>query len=224
MPLAKKHIETLRQSFPDEAIQSVKKYRNPDTGEDIELLGFKPPYVIERLNDVFGHEGWNFEIIDKGIAEDNKSVWVYGRLTAYICHWIKDESHPEYPLRKIIMAIKEQFGVCGMNKFLPLGDAFKGASTNCLEKAASLFDIGHEAYKGKLTKPKVALTPDQELDEAFIALKEMCQNHSIDSTAFIALTKNVLSKEVEAKEARKKLNIEEVNKLIDHIAKTGSPF
>jgi len=47
----------LSKSFPEEA-------RSVDDGRGFELTGIKNPYVIERLNEVFGlcGTGWSFEI------------------------------------------------------------------------------------------------------------------------------------------------------------------
>lgn len=216
MALEEKQIKKLRKSFPDEAIQSVKKYKNTETGEWVELLGYKPPYVIERLNDVFGHENWNFRVLEHGIAEVDKktSAWVLGELAVYI---EKNETTGR-------QVLKQQFGHCTMNKFLPTGDALKGASTNSLEKAASLFDIGHEAYKGQLKKPAVELTPEEEKAELLAELKELCNEHDIDAKTFPTLTNSVLDKKIEAKDVKKSLKIEDIRKLIDHVKSTGSPF
>lgn len=216
MALKKEQVKDLRKSFPDEAIQSVKKYKNADTGEWVELLGYKPPYIIERLNDVFGHENWNFRVIEHGTVEADKksSAWVLGELSVHISENGKEEKH----------IIKQQFGHCTMNKFLPIGDALKGASTNSLEKAASLFDIGHEAYKGQLKKPAVELTPEEEKAELLAELKELCSEHDIDAKTFPTLTNSVLEKKIEAKDAKKSLKIEDIQKLIDHVKSTGSPF
>src|SRR6202049_1555546 len=89
------------------------------------LSGIKVIYVVERLNDVFGLNGWH---IDNEIVETGRMVVV--RATLMI---------PKYSI-----AI-EQFGG---NDNPERGDAYKGACTDALSKCASYLGIGMDVYKG----------------------------------------------------------------------------
>src|SRR6202522_2071426 len=89
------------------------------------LSVIKVIYVVERLNDVFGLNGWH---IDNEIVETGRMVVVRATLTI-----------PKYAI-----AI-EQFG----GKDNPdRGDAYKGACTDALSKCASYLGIGMDVYKG----------------------------------------------------------------------------
>jgi hypothetical protein len=89
------------------------------------LSGIKVIYVVERLNDVFGLNGWH---IDNEIVETGRMVVVRATLTI-----------PKYSI-----AI-EQFGG---NDNPDRGDAYKGACTDALSKCASYLGIGMDVYKG----------------------------------------------------------------------------
>src|SRR5271170_1563041 len=89
------------------------------------LSVIKVIYVVERLNDVFGLNGWH---IDNEIVETGRMVVVRATLTI-----------PKYSI-----AI-EQFGG---NDNPDRGDAYKGACTDALSKCASYLGIGMDVYKG----------------------------------------------------------------------------
>jgi hypothetical protein len=82
-------------------------------------------YVVERLNDVFGLNGWH---VDNEVVETGQMVVVRATLSV-----------PRYAI-----AI-EQFGG---NDNPDRGDAYKGACTDALSKCASYLGIGMDVYKG----------------------------------------------------------------------------
>lgn len=133
-------IKALRGKFESEAIQSLEAYGG-------ELVGIDPQYITERMNDVFGHLGWEFSVIRhdmlREVDEDGKvtgSAWVHGKLSILSSNGV--------PIKSV-----EQFGNNSVNRATGLGDVLKGATTNCFCKCCSFFDIAHEAYKGLLKLP-----------------------------------------------------------------------
>ena len=116
----------LKEPLPREAVSP-----NPQMPG---LSGIKVIYVVERLNDVFGLNGWH---IDNEIVETGRMVVVRATLTI-----------PKYSI-----AI-EQFGG---NDNPDRGDAYKGACTDALSKCASYLGIGMDVYKGcTMSAPETA--------------------------------------------------------------------
>jgi len=89
------------------------------------LSAIKVIYVVERLNDVFGLNGWR---VENEVVETGRMVVVRATLAI-----------PKYGI-----AI-EQFGG---NDNPDRGDAYKGACTDALSKCASYLGIGMDVYKG----------------------------------------------------------------------------
>jgi hypothetical protein len=110
-------LEKLKAPLPPQAVSP-----NPDRPG---LSAIKVIYVVERLNDVFGLNGWHIanEVVEKGAM-----VVVKGTLTI-----------DDYGIRI------EQYGG---NANSDRGDAYKGACTDALSKCASYIGIGMDVYKG----------------------------------------------------------------------------
>jgi hypothetical protein len=109
-----------------------KKLREPLPTEAVSPNPLKPGlsaikviYVVERLNDLFGLNGWH---MDNEVVETGRMVVVRATLAI-----------PKYGI-----AI-EQFGG---NDNPDRGDAYKGACTDALSKCASYLGIGMDVYKG----------------------------------------------------------------------------
>jgi hypothetical protein len=107
----------LKEPLPREAVSP-----NPQRPG---LSAIKVIYVVERLNDVFGLNGWH---VDNEVVETGQMVVVRATLSV-----------PRYAI-----AI-EQFGG---NDNPDRGDAYKGACTDALSKCASYLGIGMDVYKG----------------------------------------------------------------------------
>ena len=131
-------VEALRKPLPREAIKP-----HPTKAH---LSTIKTIYSIERLNDVFGMNGWedHYEIVTVGapkeyvgkdgkLKQTNPMVVVRGELII-----------PEYNIRR------EAFGG---NDNEDLGDAYKGACTDALSKMVSALYIGMDVYKGQPNAP-----------------------------------------------------------------------
>lgn len=97
-------------------------------------------YVIARLNQIFSPVGWDFEVIEHII--ETKEVVVKGKLT------IKDHKNG-------FEIAKTQYGTHPRYAEVPLGDALKAASTDCLKKCASLLGIALDVYWKQLDEERL---------------------------------------------------------------------
>lgn len=121
-PLPPEVIARLKEPLPAGAVSP-----NPQKPG---LSTIKVIYVVDRLNEVFGMNGWRFvgEVVESG-----PMVVVKGSLK----------------VAKYKICI-EQYGG---NDNADRGDAYKGACTDALSKCASYLGIGMDVYKG-LHDPK----------------------------------------------------------------------
>lgn len=96
-------------------------------------------YVQKKLNRTFGFAGWDFEIVDQGIIENQ--IWVKGKLT------VKDS--------KGRTITKMQFGASDVKRtketkeMLSLGNDMKIATSDALKKCAALLGIASDVYYEK---------------------------------------------------------------------------
>ncbi len=110
-------LEKLKAPLPPEAVSP-----NPERPG---LSVIKVIYVVERLNDVFGLNGWR---VVNQVVESGRMVVVKATVTI-----------PEYAIEV------EQYGG---NDNPDRGDAYKGACTDALSKCASYLGVGMDVYKG----------------------------------------------------------------------------
>lgn len=213
-------VKSLRTEFPKEAIEVYRELRDTDTGEVRKLVGYKAQYVIERLNDVFGHIGWGFEITEKEV--DGTDVAMRGKLTIYKITDKGDKiTSAENTIIKEPLIVRENWGTAKTNKYMPKGEAYKSASTDALKKCASMLDIGHEAYKGLERRLENSTSPDYDTKNSDTKqkLKETCIKYNIKQGGFKVLCNTVLKEEKKAAD----LTEEEMQKLINHLEKHGAP-
>jgi hypothetical protein len=110
-------LEKLKAPLPPEAVSP-----NPDRPG---LSVIKVIYAVERLNEVFGLNGWR---VVNQVVERGKMVVIKATVTI-----------PEYGL------VIEQYGG---NDNPDRGDTYKGACTDALSKCASYLGVGMDVYKG----------------------------------------------------------------------------
>ena len=110
-------LEKLKAPLPPEAVSP-----NPHKPG---LSVIKVIYVVERLNEVFGLNGWR---VVNQVVESGRMVVVKATVTI-----------PEYGI------VIEQYGG---NDNPDRGDAYKGACTDALSKCASYLGVGMDVYKG----------------------------------------------------------------------------
>ena len=89
-------------------------------------------YVTAKLNEVFSHVGWDFEVLHEEVLD--KEVWVRGKLT------VKDPT-TDYTVTKTNYGTKERYP-----GEVPLGDTLKAAAGDCLKKCASMFGVASDVY------------------------------------------------------------------------------
>ena len=158
-------IEALRKPLPEKAITQhpTKTY----------LSSIKPPYVIERLNEVFGLNGWrdSYEVVStekfhKASAKkgeyDILNVVVKGTLEM-----------PEYGI------IRNAFGGNDQEDF---GDAYKGACTDALTKMAMMVYIGMDVYKGLGSKSDYKPEPAGKSD--YHTIEGLLENKTTDEHGY----------------------------------------
>jgi hypothetical protein len=150
--------ELLRTSFPED----IHKVKGSGKNAATYVSGYP---VIDKLNATFGMAGWSWEIIDKWVEksedkitkvkwENNKKIelkkedWIIepqlpavhiiGKLTVYF----------ERPDGSIFSVVRMAPGAQTINGGQSEQEnAFKGAHTDAIKKAATTFGIGLELYR-----------------------------------------------------------------------------
>ena len=128
-----KQINAKLRSFGTEAIQQVM-FKDKD-GKVIGQIryGFKPQYVFDAVNEILQPENWRYEIVSKEIFDFQAVVEV--KLFIRIGNeWLCKGSQTG------------QMNIVKKN----VGDAYKGAVTDAIQKCFSLVSIGSDAYRGLL--------------------------------------------------------------------------
>jgi hypothetical protein len=92
------------------------------------LYGYLPQAVFDAVNSVLKPEGWYYTIVEPTVYENEVVVKVIVEIGAKEC---------------------EHFGGMKIIKG-DHGSAYKGAVTDALQKALSMFGIGSRAYRGEL--------------------------------------------------------------------------
>jgi Rad52/22 family double-strand break repair protein len=135
LPLPSHLVTKLSVPLPREAVKPhpTKKF----------LSTIKVIYVVERLNEVFGVNGW--KVTNEVIENSAAMVVIKSTLTV-----------PEYGI------YVEQFGG---NDNVDRGDAYKGACTDALSKIGSYLGVGMDVYKGLADAP--AATPPAAKGDRF---------------------------------------------------------
>jgi hypothetical protein len=110
------------------------------------FTGYKPQYIVDAMNEVFGIGGWGFEEISNEIAEGEKAVLVISQVRVFLKNI---DFHPS------------GWGQARITKG-DIGDARKGAQTDAIKKALSYFSIGNRAYQGLLHEENNGNTPKQQ--------------------------------------------------------------
>ena len=125
-------INALLRSFGREAVQETKMTKDGQVIGQIRY-GFKPQYVFDAVNHILQPENWRYEVVSKEIFEYQAVVEVklFVRLTD---EWLCKGSQTG------------QMQIVKNN----VGDAYKGAITDAIQKCFSTISIGTDAYRGLL--------------------------------------------------------------------------
>lgn len=127
--MSKEMYEKLCAPFPEEALQADRSRGSR------EFTSVKAQYISERLNQVFGIDGW---YVEPQFSETEDGVLCLGKL--------------HYKVGDIWLY---RTGV-GFAKYSSenLGDTYKGAMTDSRSKAASELGVANDVFKGKVPVPK----------------------------------------------------------------------
>jgi hypothetical protein len=138
--------ENLSKKLPNEAIQ---RSEGSKTGKGYDTTGYGYQYVVNRLNETVGVEGWNYEY-----KEINKTEGVSKSGTPRIGITVE--------IKLTVMgATKPMIGGHISNNYT---DALKGAITNGLKKAAGMFGIGKEAYEKTIDEDNLPPTTNSRAE------------------------------------------------------------
>jgi len=137
MPEAKKsfkakvaEVNKKLDAFGSEAISK-------DTSGAYGATGYAWQYMVDAVNEVF--DGWRYDVLDISVKEREKSFYAEAYLQLDISH---------------DGATVTRGPTVGSSVNINEGDAKKGAITDALKKAFSLFSIGNKAMRGELGTPK----------------------------------------------------------------------
>jgi len=123
--------QTLSENFQKEAYSK-------DNSRGFELTALKAQYIKERLNEVFGIFDWEFE---ENFKTESNFILCHGRLTVTF----KEQ-------------IRHVYATGGSQLKKSLADAYKGAATDSLSKAASFIGIDNDVFKGNINLNTVSET------------------------------------------------------------------
>jgi recombination DNA repair RAD52 pathway protein len=128
----------------EEKIKAVNK--NLQDGEPTNISvdsysgysGYKPQFIVDAMNAVFGIGGWGFEEQTAEVVTNQTEKGISSLAIAQVKVWLKD-----------IAFQPVGWGQSRVTKG-DVGDAKKGSQTDAIKKALSYFSIGNRAYHGLL--------------------------------------------------------------------------
>jgi recombination DNA repair RAD52 pathway protein len=112
--------------------------RNISVDNYSHFTGYKPQFIVDAMNCVFGIGGWGFEELSAEVANFQTEKGTASLAIAQVKVWLKD-----------IASKPVGWGQSRVTKG-DIGDAKKGAQTDALKKALSYFSVGNRAYHGLL--------------------------------------------------------------------------
>ncbi len=100
--------------------------------------GYKPQFIVDAMNVVFGIGGWGFEELFAEVLTSATEKGTASLAVAQVKVWLKD-----------VASQPVGWGQSRVTKG-DVGDAKKGAQTDAIKKALSYFSVGNRAYHGLL--------------------------------------------------------------------------
>jgi len=170
-------------------LKGEPKNINYDSYSD--YTGYSPQATIDAVNEMIGVENWGFENIETKIVPVANSKGGQGKLAvSKIGVWIGDKGNA-----------KSAYGQSRVTKD-DIGDGLKGAQTDALKKALSLFSIGNRAYLGLLIHDATSQTSNKPSTQVVsapktpskiplsgtktptVGEKRRCEIHNVDMTLY----------------------------------------
>lgn len=142
--------KALEADFQEEALESF------EYSQGLTLTSIKSGYVVERLNNVFGLGNWGVRVHTAEVVKDE--ILLSGVLL--VRDWCSElfygsQKLADYPSR---------------------GDAYNGAKTRILSKAASHIGVGNQVFKGNTDKsPRPGAGKDADAADAAMKFTEQNQ-------------------------------------------------
>jgi len=126
-------INNTLRSYGKEAVQEIKMTNKEGNLIGRIRYGYKPQYVFDAVNAVLLPENWKHQVLSKEIFNQQAVVEVI-LFVSIDNEWMCKGSHIGQ-----MQIIKDN-----------VGDAYKGAITDALQKCFSLLSIGTDSYRGLL--------------------------------------------------------------------------
>ena len=127
-----KVVEEINRKLDSKGIRIIQERQQ----QGRTIYGLKSQAVIDAVNEILG-ENWGYSIIESNVKElqsEKMSFYAYVRVNVFI----------DINGRRIE---RESYGGSRNSN---IGDAIKGATTDAITKALSMFSIGRKAYEGEL--------------------------------------------------------------------------
>ena len=121
------------RAFGRAAVQEIKMMKDGKVIGQIRY-GYKPQYVFDAVNSILLPENWRYEVVSKEIYDSQVVAEVRLFIRVNDNEWICKGSQTG------------QMQIVKGN----VGDSYKGAITDAIQKCLSLLSIGTDAYRGLL--------------------------------------------------------------------------
>lgn len=129
----------LTAEFPSEALSK-------DTSRGFELTSVKAQYLVERMNEVFGPEGWRADYV---VIKENEQGIVMK------CVVIANANNGDTAIQR------SGFGGAEFSAKKSLSDIYKSAMTDSLSKTLSHIGVANDVFKGKVKVGGGSVSPQQ---------------------------------------------------------------
>jgi hypothetical protein len=137
-----------------EAVQEIKMMKDGEVIGQVRY-GYKPQYVFDAVNSILLPENWRYEVVSKEIFDNQVVAEV-----------------------RLFIRVKDDEWICkgsqtGQMQIVKgnVGDSYKGAITDAIQKCLSLLSIGTDAYRGLLRDVYLSIDrpdsspPKQQLEQ-----------------------------------------------------------
>ncbi len=121
------------RGFGRAAVQEIKMMKDGKVVGQVRY-GYKPQYVFDAVNKILLPENWRYEVVSKEIFDSQVVAEVRLFIRVNDTEWICKGSQTG------------QMQIVKGN----VGDSYKGAITDAIQKCLSLLSIGTDAYRGLL--------------------------------------------------------------------------
>lgn len=173
MPEKKEKKQTILDKV--EQVNKILESQEPESitrDEDAGYMGYKPQYIVDAMNKVFGIGVWGFELVSQDKVEVKTRAGTGLLMIASVKAWIQGiEFHPQATGQNRVTRGDE-------------GDAAKGAQTDALKKALSYFSVGSRAYRGELPvvqQGKGKQSPASPYDDAMSVIENCANKETMSS-------------------------------------------